>query len=197
MSRNRRKSSCLTKLIVVPLILIVTVMILLTTGVFDKLQKKAEEVIYPLRYREEILKASEDYDLPPEFISAVIYTESKFNEKAQSSAGAKGLMQLLPETFSWLQTLRGETDESLDIFDPAANIDYGCYYIAYLRDRYSDPYTAMAAYNAGHSRVDKWLEEEQYSDDGKTLISIPFEETSDYVERIRNAEAKYKKLYFS
>lgn len=197
MSRERRKSSCCSKFIIVPLILIITVVILFSTGVFDKLKNKAETVIYPLKYEEEIRFASEEYGLAPEFISAVIYTESKFNESAQSSAGAKGLMQLLPTTFEWLQRLRDTESEALDIMNPSVNIDYGCYYISYLTERYTDPYTAMAAYNAGHTRVDEWLKNTEYSEDGITLKNIPYEETSNYVKKIRNAETKYKELYFN
>ena len=160
--------------------------------------EKAQQVVYPFGYKEEILEASEKYDLSPEFISAVIYTESKFNENAESSAGAKGLMQLLPSTFEWLRTLRGVSeDEELDIMDAKTNIDYGCYYISYLTKRYGDPYTAMAAYNAGQTRVDEWLSDEEYSKDSKTLDKIPFAETSNYVEKIKTAEPRYKKLYFN
>ncbi len=199
MSTNRRrkkKKGCgCSGWAVTALAFILIACILIFTDVLTVLRQKIEMQLYPLNYREEILKASEEYDLEPEFICAVIHTESGFKSDAESVAGAQGLMQIMPETFSWLCDLKDEDYSPEDVFIPEVSIDYGCYYLRRLTDNYGDEYTACAAYNAGNI-VESWLENPQYSADGVTLYSIPYAETSQYVEKIRHAEEMYQKLYF-
>ncbi len=193
-ARKRKKSGCGCS-ITLALCFILVACVLIFTDVFETLKHRIELQIYPLVYKEEILRASEDYNLEPEFICAVIHTESSFNPEAESPAGAKGLMQLMPETFLWLSQKRGEAlDESmLTVAD--INIDYGCFYLRYLTDTYGNRYTACASYNAG-TVVSDWLENPDYSDDGVTLHSIPYPETSGYVEKIKKTEEIYERLYF-
>ncbi len=193
--KKRRKGCSCSGALVTALLLILVVCVLAFTDVLSVLRQKIEMQIYPLNYREEILEASEEYDLEPEFICAVIHTESKFDSNAKSVAGAQGLMQIMPETFMWIAELKDETTSSDSVFVPRINIDYGCYYLRHLTDLYGDCYTASAAYNAG-SVVTEWLSDPLYSTDGVTLYSIPFDETAEYVERIRYAEQMYQKLYF-
>lgn len=199
MSRNpgrKKKKSCgCSGFLVTALALILIACILVLTDVLTVLRQKIEMQLYPLNYREEILRASAEYDLEPEFICAVIHTESGFKSDAQSTAGAQGLMQIMPDTFSWLCDLKNEDYSPDAVFIPEVCIDYGCYYLRRLTDNYGDCYTACAAYNAGNI-VDQWLSNPQYSVDGITLYSIPYNETSEYVEKIRNAEQMYQKLYF-
>ncbi len=195
-TRRKKKKGCgCSGWVVTALAFILIACILIFTDVLSILRQKIEMQLYPLNYREEILKASEEYDLQPEFICAVIHTESGFKSDAQSVAGAQGLMQIMPETFSWLCDLKGEEYNSDYVFIPEINIDYGCYYLRRLTNTYGDEYTACAAYNAG-SVVSDWLQNPQYSADGVTLYSIPYGETSEYVEKIRHAEEVYQKLYF-
>ncbi|MGN0489009.1 MAG: lytic transglycosylase domain-containing protein [Ruminococcus sp.] len=159
-------------------------------------QQTIQESIYPIKYREYVDTYSEKYDLDRALVYGVIKTESDFNPEAESHVGAKGLMQLMPESFEWLQGLRKEElDESM-ILDPETNIDYGCYLLDYFRDYYGDIYTAVAAYNAGF-KVGEWLKDSRYSNDGKTLIDIPYKETSQYVKKVKKSEKMYNKLYFS
>lgn len=194
--KRRKKRGCAKGVFVVFLLLIITC-VLIFTGVLKDLRTGIEKQFYPLEYKEEILYTASKYDFSPEFICAVIHTESKFQSTAESHVGAKGLMQLMPETYQWLCTLRGEEYNAENITIPKVNIDYGVYYLRFLTDRYSDPYTACAAYNAGLSNVNAWLENADYSSDGKTLSTIPYKETSDYVQRIKEAENTYARLYFS
>ncbi|MGN0452628.1 MAG: lytic transglycosylase domain-containing protein [Ruminococcus sp.] len=194
--RKAKKHGCSfgTALAVI-LIFILLTAILISTGVLTSFVNSVEKQFYPLKYSAEISKASEEYDLEPEYICAVIYTESSFDPNAQSHAGAKGLMQLMPETFLWLAETRGEDLNTDDLWDAETNIDYGCYYLRYLINHYGDKYTACAAYNAGNV-VSHWLSDERYSSDGITLSYIPYGETADYVDKIRSAEEMYEKLYF-
>ena len=140
--------------------------------------------------------AARDFDVPPGLVLAVIRTESDFCADAVSSAGAKGLMQLMPDTFAFLRDERmHEKFEDNAIFDPAVNIRYGTYYLAYLYERFENWPTVLAAYNAGESRVAEWLGSSAYSKDGKTLFAIPFPETERYVERAMEHYHDYNEKY--
>ena len=195
--RRRKKKGCgCSGFLVTALIFILFAFLFIFTDVFSVLRQKIEMQLYPLNYREYIMKASEEYDLEPEFICAVIHTESNFKSNAESPVGACGLMQIMPDTFMWIADLKDETVQESEIFNPLVNMDYGCYYLRHLTDMYKDPYTACAAYNAG-GVVESWLCDPQYSTDGVTLHSIPYKETSQYVDKIRHAEEMYENLYFS
>jgi soluble lytic murein transglycosylase-like protein len=106
-------------------------------------------------------------DLPPELVAAVAHTESKFVPTARSSAGAMGLMQLVPKTGRWLG--------AKDLMNPAQNIQAGAKYLRYLTDRFGgDTQKALAAYNAGEGNVRRF---------GGVP---PFKETRQYVQRVNS-----------
>ncbi len=195
--RRRKKGLGCGKFFITLLVLTLVAVILIGSGLVSKLRTKIEMLIYPLSYEEEIVMAAQEYDFEPQFLCAVIHTESKFDIRAESHAGAKGLMQIMPDTFEWLCEKRGEDHSPEDMLNPHLSIDYGTYYLRYLTDIYQDRYTACAAYNAGNTAVNEWLQDPAYSSDGVTLHTIPYEETSEYVQRIRDAEQMYQKLYFS
>ena len=112
----------------------------------------------PLRHEDIIRQQAADKDLDPAFIAGVIFAESHFRDRT-SHAGAKGLMQLMPDTAEFIAQKSGGTAFELDdLATPQVNIAYGSWYLRYLLDRYdgSEP-LALAAYNAGHGTVDGWL----------------------------------------
>ena len=196
MSRTRRRKRRHAKRRPLKVFIIVLAAVLLACVLAQSVflvQKK----IYPLEYGELVEKAAETYDLEEPLIYAVINTESGFNPSAESSAGAKGLMQLTGETFEWLQNIRGESYDEDSLFYPEINIDYGCYLLRYLIDEFGSEETAVAAYNAGLNIVAKWLEDPDCSSDGVTLYSIPYPETEEYVKKVEAAKQKYKRLYFN
>ncbi len=157
-----------------------------------------QRVTYPLEYEEYVTRYAAEYELPPSLVYAVIRTESHFDPRAVSSAGAKGLMQLMDVTYQWVQwRLSEEADTTADVFDPGTNIRYGCHYLQYCVSQFSDLRTAIAAYNAGVGRVSGWLEDSRYSDDGESLSAIPLEETRNYVESVLEAQTIYQTLYQS
>ena len=104
----------------------------------------------------------------------------------------------MPSTFDWLQeNLNGEVTYSSDsLADPDINIRYGTYLLSILLKKHEVRDTAIAAYNAGTSTVDGWLQDKSLSPDGKTLTTIPYEETSAYVRKVSEAYEMYKKLYY-
>lgn len=154
--------------------------------------------LYPKKFSEQVEKYSAEFKVDKNLIYAVIKTESGFRPDVESQAGAVGLMQLMPETFDWLQeSLDGEiTHTSADLKDPDINVRYGTYFLSTLLSDYNGNIrTAAAAYNAGFSSVDSWLDDPQYSPDGKTLTNIPYKETADYADKVEKAYRIYGKLY--
>ena len=147
---------------------------------------------YPLRYFDIIQECAIEYGLAPELIFAVIHAESRFNKDAFSEKGAGGLMQIIDSTAYWLAPRIGMSDfDFTQIFDPEINIRLGCFYLSMLEQQYGDTDVALCAYNAGNGNVDQWLQNSEYSDDGKTLKEIPFRETREYVKRV----AGNRKIY--
>ncbi len=172
--------------------------VLFVTHFYEDTRQNIEELNYPREYSEYVEKAARDYSLEPALIYAVIRTESGFDPDAQSSAGACGIMQMMPSSFEWLQEKRGTAGEytTEDLFNPEVCIDYGSYLLKYFYDYYGTERSAVAAYNAGFV-VGDWLADSNYSSDGVNLDSIPYPETSNYVDRVESAKAMYIKLYYS
>lgn len=142
---------------------------------------------YPLEYEHIIRGHARNYDLDPALLAAVIYAESRFDPDARSSAGAVGLMQLLPDTAKGI-ALRTGGDRFVvaDLRDPEINVRYGSWYLDHLRDRYRDTRLALAAYHAGPGNVDEWLR------DGR---GIRFPETRAYVDTVTSVRRRYAKAY--
>ena len=140
------------------------------------------EHFYPVKYKEEILSASQEFSVKKELIASVINVESNFNANALSNAGAVGLMQIMPSTAKWLCGKLNEDYDEEKLIEPKYNIRLGTYYLKYLSERFSDLKTALASYNAGPTLVSNWLLE--YSEDGVTLDEIPYSETMQYVKKV-------------
>ena len=153
--------------------------------------------VFPLKHADIIERYAQAYGHDSAFIASVIHAESKFRYNAESRAGARGLMQITPSTGEWLAGrvgLEGFTNEQL--FDIETNIMLGSFYLRSLLDNHNqDMRIALAAYNAGTGNVRRWLEDPQFSRNGKTLDHIPFGETSTYIERVLFNERIYAILY--
>lgn len=155
------------------------------------------KLIYPLEHKEVIIKYGKLYKIDPPLLAALIKTESNFNTEAESSKGAKGLMQITPSTGEWIASTTGMEDFSEEmLFDPEVNIKLGSWYIEYLTDYYKGSFDLVfAAYNGGSGNVDKWLKNKNYSLDGRNLDIIPFSETENFVKKLRKYYPIYKKIY--
>jgi soluble lytic murein transglycosylase len=148
---------------------------------------------YPLHYENQIQDSATRHKINPNVVAGVIKAESSWDSKATSSAGAVGLMQLMPETARDLAR-SGAVDARRyplkDLGDPSVNIEYGTAYLRFLVNRYHEIETALAAYNAGLRHADEWKKK---GDDIRAAIEFP--ETKTYVVRVvRNREA-YERLY--
>jgi soluble lytic murein transglycosylase len=156
-----------------------------------------QEVTLPLRHDDIIRQQAEDKELDPALIAGVIFTESHFIDQT-SHAGAKGLMQLMPETAAYIAQKSGGTAfVQGDLATPQVNIAYGSWYLRHLLDKYDGRVAlALAAYNAGQGNVDAWLAEagargEQF----RAADHIPFPETRDYVRKVLEAREDYRREY--
>ena len=151
---------------------------------------------YPMTYAPEIRAAATEFSLDPAYVASVVLAESSFDAEAVSSAGAIGLMQIMPATGEWIA---GKLDDVFDVqrlYEPSVNLRYGCWYLRFLLDRYDgDMRTASTAYHQGQGRVDEWLQDPQYSQDGRTLTAISSAVTDTYVNRIMESYEHYKELY--
>ena len=153
------------------------------------------KLIYPVKYEDAVEKYSSEYGVDKTLVLAVIKTESSFDPNAESEAGALGLMQLLPDTFDWLQTKTGEKLETNELLKPEVSIKYGTYFLGILKEKFGEDETVIAAYHAGINRVAGWLTDSKYSSDGKTLDNIPYNDTRHYVSKVMNAKNIYYNFY--
>jgi len=175
--------------------LIVLIAVIIAIGVGSKYVIK--ENFFPYKYKEYVDKYSSQYNLDPLFVLAVIKTESKFDDDAQSHKNAVGLMQITVETGAWAAKEMGfNTFSKDDLYNEEYNIRMGCWYLRRLNDIFDgDLDLTIAAYNAGPTNVNTWLENEKYSSDGKSIDYIPFGETKKYVDKVDTYYHVYQYLY--
>lgn len=154
-------------------------------------------VFYPMQYSATVESCSESFGVDSDLVYAVIRTESGFDPNAESEVGARGLMQIMPDTFQWLQgKLEPDAELSADsLYDPQVNIRYGVYYLSMLRDKFGSDVLAVAAYHAGQNRVAQWLADQIIPRDSCTADDIPSSATGHYVRKVQNARSIYEKLY--
>jgi len=162
------------------------------------LHRAVREVTLPLRHEDIIRQQAQRRDLDPALVAAVIFAESKFRDQT-SATGAKGLMQIQPETARFIaRRTGGSAFEVADLGTPQINIQYGTYYMRYLLDRYGENVVlAVAAYNGGETNVDRWLAESGRRGKAFRIQDIPFPETRHYVKRVLDAEGDYRREYGS
>ena len=154
------------------------------------------EITLPLRHEDIIRQQAADKDLDPALIAAICYQESKFQDRT-SHAGARGVMQLLPSTADYIARKSGGTQfVQGDLADPQINISYGSWYLRYLLDHYSgNERLAIAAYNAGETNVDRWVEKAGGPGEFTTDEDIPFAETRAYVSSVEEKQDLYRRKY--
>lgn len=172
------------KIVSITMSLLVAVISLLTTYAYV-------QVLYPLRYKQEIETASYVNHIEPELLASLINEESSFDNLRESRAGAIGLMQLMPATAQWLASKMQVDFSVAKLYEPQYNINMGAYYLRYLLDRFGDEYTALCAYNAGEGQVKAWLLSKTYSSGDKVLKTTPYKETNAYVEKVLKNKARY------
>lgn len=166
-----------------------------TVAGLGPLGDEVRDIILPLRHSDIIRQQAADKGLEADLIAAIIYEESRFRDQT-SHAGARGLMQITPETAAFIARDSGGTRFTQeDLATPQINISYGAYYLRYLLRQYDgDTGLAVAAYNAGETNVNRWVAEAGGVDDFET-DDIPFAETRAYVDNVLERKKEYRKNY--
>ena len=174
-------------------ITIFIIFMLLVLGVVAVRQKVVLKLLHPRLYKEYVETYSKEFSIDENLVYSIIKVESKFNKKAVSKKNAKGLMQISCITQKWAED---ELElEKVDIFDPETNIRIGCWYLSKLCKEFDNLELVIAAYNGGSGNVRKWLSNKAYSKDGNRLHEIPFNETKNYLGKVKQNYLIYKSLY--
>ena len=152
-----------------------------------------EFVTLPLRHDDIIRQQAAEKDLDAALVAAVIYEESRFRDQT-SNAGARGLMQITPDTADYIARRSGGTRfVQEDLATPQINIAYGTWFLRYLIDHYEGNETlAVAAYNAGLTNVDGWVRRAGGPEAFEAARNIPFPETRAYVENVAESRESYR-----
>lgn len=187
MTAGRKRNSKLKYLL---FLVFLAMIILFAAQYFSK-------AMYPVKYREYVLEYSSKFGLDPYLVFAMIKVESDFKPDAVSPKKARGLMQITDKTGAWgAEMLKLEDYAPESLFDPETNINIGCWYMKSLLEQFgNDTDLALAAYNGGSGNVAGWLRDKSLSSTGKSLDRIPFKETENYLKKVGNCRAAYKRLY--
>lgn len=154
-------------------------------------------VFYPLPHQDLVFSEAAKQKIDPYWVFAIIRAESKYQNAAESSVGAKGLMQIMPETAYWIAEQNGDQDFKLEnLHQPEVNIRYGCWYLHSLNQEFKGniPLT-VASYNAGRGKVQEWLVSGTWSGDPEEIDKIPFPETRQYVKNVLKNYEAYQAIY--
>ena len=160
---------------------------------------------YEFRFSDEykalIIRYAAEYNLNPAFVAAVILNESTFRADVESPVGARGLMQLMPDTAQWIA---GKMDIHGFVFDemniPEKNIMFGCWYLNWLSKTFGGNLVCViSAYHAGHNQVRNWLSDRTVSRDGKNieLDNLPEGQTKSYARKVVRDYGIYQTLWLS
>jgi soluble lytic murein transglycosylase len=165
---------------------------------FQALSKKISywQARYPFPYLKEIEKWSEKRQLNPLLVTALMRQESQFEPKIRSTAGAVGLMQVMPDTAKWIAPQIKLDSKKINLENPNDNIMLGTWYLDHTHEQYGNSsLLAIASYNAGPGNVSKWLQTLPKEDPDEFVESIPFDETKNYVRQVMGNYWNYLRLY--
>lgn len=153
--------------------------------------------IYPREYGEYVYDYSKKYNIDPDFIYAIIKTESNFDPNAQSEVGARGLMQIMEDAYEWAKfKIKDDRDITYDqMFEPEYNIEYGCFMLGYYYEKYGSFELAAAAYHSGMTTVDNWIADGTISLQDLNVEDIPASKTQHYVTKVMRSYESYLNLY--
>ncbi|CAN5738236.1 transglycosylase SLT domain-containing protein [soil metagenome] len=153
-------------------------------------------LVYPVVHQDALLAEAAEQRLDPSFVAALIRQESMFNPAATSPAGARGLMQVMPDLGGKLAGSLGyPVWDPVLLYQPDVSLQLGSYHLQELAVRYTEPSHVLAAYNAGASRVERWAKRTGVDDPEVFAERIPFVETRGYVRIIQRNQELYRSLY--
>jgi soluble lytic murein transglycosylase len=150
--------------------------------------------LYPFHYWNIISNWSRDRKLSPALVIGLMRQESRFEAQIRSRSGAIGLMQIMPDTGSWIASKKGVNSYNLDT--PEDNINFGTWYLDYTHSSFGDnSMLAVASYNAGPGAIGRWVESKGVGDPDEFVNNIPYDETRDYVSKVLGNYWNYLRLY--
>ncbi len=163
-------------------------------GTIDMARSPANAVraYLPLRWKQALADAAREVGIDPWLLAGLARQESIFNDRARSPAGALGVVQLLPGTARPHARALGLGSQP-DLFDPVVNLRLGARELAALLSRFKAVEPALAAYNAGETRVRRW--QEQWPDARELTENVPIPETYSYVRRVRYLAEAYRLVW--
>lgn len=187
----------LKKLYKVIIVITIAILLILAIAKIFNIKQVILKKIYPKTYSEYVEKYAKEFNVDPLLIFSIIKAESNFNEKAHSSSGAKGLMQLMEATALEIANKINEPlIEQDSLLEPEKNIMIGTKYYAELLKSYDgNMLLALTAYNAGMGNVNEWIQNGIIRQDGSDIENIPYKETNMYVRKIINNYKMYKTIY--
>ncbi|KPK89069.1 MAG: hypothetical protein AMJ94_13165 [Deltaproteobacteria bacterium SM23_61] len=160
-------------------------------------ERSLYRLAYPVGNSSLVERYAQAHNLDPALLCALILEESRFHAQAVSPAGARGLMQVMPQTGKRIaRKLKIRRFSGKQLFDPAVNIRLGSWYFASMLEEFGGKvHLALAAYNAGPRAVRKWLADRGSSGDDEFVENIPYRETRNYVIRVMGSAQVYRFLY--
>jgi soluble lytic murein transglycosylase len=154
------------------------------------------QLSYPRPYSNMVEAAAEEFEVDPLLIWAVMREESRYEPEALSYAGARGLMQVIPSTQTWIAGQLGEDLSPGDAYTPQASIRMGAWLLHFLTEYFEgDLELVIAAYNGGAASVDSWQADPLVSNRDDLLRWIGFGETREYLQRVSLSYQVYQELY--
>ncbi|NLP18921.1 MAG: lytic transglycosylase domain-containing protein [Firmicutes bacterium] len=155
-----------------------------------------QRLLYPIHHEEIIFPCADKFGVDPYLVTAVIRVESKFFPKALSPMGARGLMQIMPETGQWVAEEMSLADFTPDrLYEPEINILIGVWYLASLQQEFAELKMVLAAYNSGGGNVKRWLATQESIGRAPKIADFPFPETRSYVAKVLNNYHRYREIY--
>jgi soluble lytic murein transglycosylase len=162
----------------------------------DRLPAEAWRIMFPLEFKDALLKKTQEAALDPALVAALILQESTFDPEAKSRAGARGLMQVIPATGRKLARDLRVPYRRAALHDPKTSLDFGTLYLRQMTDRFEGRVErVLSAYNAGPHRVDAWTALHPGLSAEEFVETIPFTETRGYVMIILASREQYRRLY--
>lgn len=179
------------KLLMLSIVLLLILLLFFLENIVCSFMK----ILYPLKYEETIYYYSQEFNVDPYLVCAIIKNESNFNPEAKSKKNAIGLMQITEKTAEWIaKKINLPYFKKEDLYNPDTNIMLGTWYLAYLIKYFDGNIKyAVAAYNAGLSNVNKWHAERLKNND--VDINIRFNETKLFLKGVFRSYEIYKKVY--
>ncbi|HEX7215957.1 MAG TPA: transglycosylase SLT domain-containing protein [Methylomirabilota bacterium] len=158
--------------------------------------REFQEMFYPLGWKDALTSAADRASVDPYLVAAVVREESSFHPGARSRVGARGLMQLMPDTGRAVAQSRQIPFPDAEVLDqPVVNLELGSTFLAGLMREFGDARLAAAAYNAGPTRVREWWTSRRTDDLEVWVDQIPYNETRAFVKRVMLSWEEYRRVY--